>query len=62
MKSKKAKRKLTEFQKKEIYKFLNGFRNEDDPEPQEVIVKRFGGNEEEYLLTMAKYHSMAWIF
>ncbi len=56
------KRQLTEFEKSQIWKLLYENKQPDDREPIDVMVEDFGSDEEQYLLTMAKYHGVSWIY
>lgn len=54
-------RHLTEFEREQIYKIIYKNPKEDDRDVAEVILEHFCGDEEKYLITMAKYHGIVWI-
>lgn len=52
---------MTPFEKKQIWKVIYEHMKPDDRDPAEVILQNFAGNEEQYLITMAKYHGVEWV-
>ncbi len=51
---------MTPFEKNQIWKFIFENIKPDDRDPTEVILQNFAGDEEQYLITMAKYHGIKW--
>lgn len=49
------KRPLTEEEKEMLWEIIYTHKSDDDRDPKEVIKDLYGGDEERYLKTMAKY-------
>jgi len=50
--------KLTEEQKSKIWGVINKNQCSDDRDPKEVIRENYKGNEDAYLIDMAKWHNI----